>query len=158
VATSASASSKSSDRILKLIALFRLSKALLLILAGFGVLELLRPDVQVRFLDWMQAFPFATKHHAERALNSPHRLELLAAAAFAYAGLFTTEGIGLWLEKRWAEYLTVIATTSFIPFEMWEIAKRVTAARVALVVANIAIVTYLVAFLTRQHRLRGIAS
>ena len=158
MATSASASSKSSDRILKLIALFRLSKALLLILAGFGVLELLRPDVQVRFLDWMQAFPFATKHHAERALNSPHRLELLAAAAFAYAGLFTTEGIGLWLEKRWAEYLTVIATTSFIPFEMWEIAKRVTAARVALVVANIAIVTYLVAFLTRQHRLRGIAS
>jgi len=71
------------------------------------------------------------KYHPERALNSPHRIELLAAAVFAYAALFATEGVGLWLQKRWAEYLTVIATTSFIPFEIWEIGRDVSAIRVA---------------------------
>jgi uncharacterized membrane protein (DUF2068 family) len=145
------------NRILALIALFRLSKALLLILAGFGVLHLLRPDVAARFVEWMQAYPFAMKYHPERALNSPQRLELLAAAAFAYAALFATEGIGLWLQKRWAEYLTVIATTSLIPFEIWEIVKKQTATRVLLVVSNIAIVIYLIGVLTGKHRFRGIA-
>jgi len=100
----------SSSRVLKLIALFRFSKALLLI------------------------------------------------GAFCYAALFTTEGIGLWLEKRWAEYLTVIATISFIPFEVWEIVRRVTVLRIALVIANIAIVIDLIWRLTRQHGLRRIAS
>ena len=150
--------SSRSDRVLKLIALFRLSKALVLVLAGFGVLELLHPDIAARVIDWMRAFPFTVRYHPERALNSPHRIQLLAAASFAYAALFTTEGIGLWLQKRWAEYLTVIATTSFIPFEIWEIVKKVTALRVALVMANIAIVIYLVARLTGEHRFRGIAS
>jgi uncharacterized membrane protein (DUF2068 family) len=145
------------DPILALIALFRLSKALLLILAGFGVLDLLRPEVAARFIEWMQAYPFAMAYHPERALNSPKRLELLAAAAFAYAALFATEGVGLWLQKRWAEYLTVIATTSFIPFEIWEIVKKTTAVRVALVLSNLAIVIYLIAVLTRKHRFRGIA-
>ena len=145
------------NRILALIALFRLSKALLLILAGFGVLHLLRPDVAARFVEWMQAYPFAMKYHPERALNSPQRLELLAAAAFAYAALFATEGIGLWLQRRWAEYLTVIATTSLIPFEIWEIVKEQTATRVLLVVSNIAIVIYLIGVLTGKHRFRGIA-
>jgi uncharacterized membrane protein (DUF2068 family) len=145
------------DRILALIALFRLSKALLLILAGFGVLHLLRPDVAERFMEWMQAYPLAMKVHPERALDSPQRIELLAAAAFAYAALFATEGAGLWLQKRWAEYLTVIATTSFIPFEIWEIVKKVSAVRVALVISNIAVVIYLIAVLTRKYRFRGIA-
>jgi len=156
VVTSAFGNSKR-DRILSLIALFRLSKALLLTLAGFGVLHLLRPDVAARFVEWMQAYPFAMRYHPEHALDSPKRLELLAAAAFAYAALFATEGVGLWLQKRWAEYLTVIATTSFIPFEIWEIARRVTAVRVVLVLANIAIVIYLIGVLTGKHRLRGIA-
>ena len=145
------------DRILALIALFRLSKALLLVLAGFGVLHLLRPDVAERVVEWMQAYPFAMKYHPERALSSPQRIELLAAAAFAYAALFATEGVGLWLQKRWAEYLTLIATTSFIPLEIWEIVKRQTATRVLLVISNFAIAIYLVAVLSRKHRLRGIA-
>ena len=156
MAISGSGNSKR-NRILALIALFRLSKALLLILVGFGVLELLRPDVQARVIEAMQAYPFAMKYHPERALNSPQRIELLAVGVFAYAALFATEGAGLWLQKRWAEYLTAIATTSFIPFEIWEIVKKQTATRVLLVISNIAIVIYLIGVLTRKHRFRGIA-
>jgi uncharacterized membrane protein (DUF2068 family) len=138
----------SSDRVLKLIALFRLSKALLLILAGFGALQLLRPEVAARAVEWVRAYPFAM-----RALRSPEHIEIIAGGAFCYAALFMTEGVGLWLEKRWAEYLTVVATISFIPFEVWEIVKRVTVLRVAIVIANIAIVIYLLWRLSRRkHR------
>lgn len=145
------------DRVLALIAFFRISKGLLLILAGAGVLETLHPGTAARVREWMEAFPFATRYHPERLLNSPKRVELLAAAAFAYAALFLTEGIGLWLQKRWAEWLTVVATTSFIPFEIWEIVKKVTALRVALIVSNVAIVIYLIVVLHRKHRFGGIA-
>ena len=62
---------------------------------------------------------------------------------FAYAALFTVEGFGLWFQKRWGEWLTVVATTSFIPFEIYELIRRATAMRAALLVTNIAIVIYL---------------
>ncbi len=149
--------SSKSDRVLKLIAFFRLSKALLLILAGAGVLRLLHPGTAARVREWMEAFPFAVKYHPERMLNSSERIELAAAASFAYAALFMVEGIGLWMEKRWAEWLTIIATTSFIPFEIWEIVKKLTALRVALVMLNIAIVIYLIVRLNREHRSRRFA-
>ena len=71
-------------------------------------------------------------------------IEIAAAASFAYAALFTTEGVGLWRQKRWAEYLTIVATSSLIPFEVWELVKKLTILRAALVIANVAIVIYLV--------------
>jgi len=85
--------------------------------------------------------PFAI--HTPR-LTRGH-IEITAVASFAYAALFTTEGIGLWFQKRWAEYLTIVATSSLIPFEVWELVKKLTILRAALVIANVAIVIYLVA-------------
>ena len=137
--------------ILRLIAVFRLLKAAFLLLAGFGVLQLLRPEVAARVDDWMRSLPFLLRYHPERALGSKEHIELAAAAVFAYAALFATEGIGLWLQKRWAEYLTVVATISFIPFEIWEIVRKVTVVRVVLVSLNIAIVIYLIFRLRHRH-------
>ena len=107
----------------------------------------------------MQAYPFAVRHLPRGVLNSPEHIELAAAAAFAYAAVFLVEGTGLWMQKTWAEWFTVIVTSSFIPFEVWEIVKKLTILRVALVIANIAIVIYLVVkrISARQHRLRRIA-
>jgi len=128
-----------------------------LILAGAGVLRLLHPGTAARVREWMEAFPFAVKYHPERMLNSSERIELAAAASLAYAALFMVEGLGLWMQKRWAEWLTIIATTSFIPFEVWEIVKKLSALRVALVMLNIAIVIYLIVRLNREHRSRRFA-
>ena len=50
-----------------------------------------------------------------------HRLRQIGVATFFYAGLRVTEGVGLVLEKVWAEYLTVGVTMSFLPWEMYEI-------------------------------------
>jgi uncharacterized membrane protein (DUF2068 family) len=55
-----------------------------------------------------------------------------------------TEGVGLALRKRWAEYLTIVSTASLLPLEVYEIAKRPDAARIVVLLANIAIVAYLV--------------
>ena len=40
-----------------------------------------------------------------------------------YGSLFATEGIGVWLERRWTEYLTIIATGSLVPFELYELIR-----------------------------------
>ena len=82
---------------------------------------------------------------------TPERLEALGIGAFLYAALFTTEGIGLWLGKRWAEYLTVIATGSFVPFEVYELARRPGLPRVAALVLNLAVVAYLIHHLRRRR-------
>lgn len=122
--------------VLRLIALFRLTKAALLIAGGIA---LLRP---LHIPDWVSRFPRAMA--LVYKLEDPRRVHLLAAAAFAYAALFTVEGIGLWLEKRWAEYLTIIATASLLPFEIYETVEKVTALRLTVLLLNAAIVVYLV--------------
>jgi uncharacterized membrane protein (DUF2068 family) len=55
-----------------------------------------------------------------------------------------TEGIGLLLRKRWAEYFTIITTGGLVPLEIYEIARHVTAAKIVVLALNVAIVVYLV--------------
>jgi uncharacterized membrane protein (DUF2068 family) len=66
--------------------------------------------------------------------------------------LLLTEGVGLWLKKRWAEYFTIIVTCSLIPLELYEIEKRVTFTRIAVLLVNMAIVWYLFAQLRKGHK------
>jgi uncharacterized membrane protein (DUF2068 family) len=71
-------------------------------------------------------------------------LNLLIAAAVAYAVIEGVEAYGLWRERRWAEYLTVVATAGFLPLEIHELVKRVTFVRCGALVVNVAILVYLV--------------
>jgi uncharacterized membrane protein (DUF2068 family) len=68
----------------------------------------------------------------------------LIFVALAYMLLEAIEAVGLWKEKRWAEYLTVIATASLLPLEVYELAERVTVLRIGALVVNLAILIYLV--------------
>ena len=139
-----------SRHILRLIAIFRHIKAVLLIITGMAVLRLVKPGAVRQFTDWVAAMPFATQHafvgHALAKITRlpPQRIEQLAIVLFLYAALFIVEGVGLWIGKVWAEWLSIVATTSFIPFEAYEVAHKTTFLRVAILVANIAIVIYLV--------------
>jgi uncharacterized membrane protein (DUF2068 family) len=73
----------------------------------------------------------------------PDTLRVLLALAVVYAVVEWTEAIGLWRERRWAEYLTVLATAGFLPLEVHELIKRVTALRVGALVVNVALVLWL---------------
>jgi uncharacterized membrane protein (DUF2068 family) len=82
-------------------------------------------------------------------------LRAIQAGTFFYALLHTIEGIGLLLERDWAGYLVVIATSSLIPFEIYEIAKKSSVLRIALFVLNVGIVIYLIATLKRERANRS---
>ena len=67
----------------------------------------------------------------------------LAVAVIAYALVEGTEGIGLAMRRRWAEYLIVVATGFLIPYEIYEVVNRVTLLRVGGLLLNVAVVAYL---------------
>ena len=67
----------------------------------------------------------------------------LAIVAILYALLEGTEGVGLAMRRRWAEYLTVIATGILIPYEAYEVVHRATLFKVGALVLNVAVVAYL---------------
>jgi len=70
-----------------------------------------------------------------------------------YASVFTVEGVGLWLERRWAEYLTIVTSSLLLPFEFIAVMHRPTLVRTGILLANAVIVAYLIAVTTRhRHR------
>ena len=83
-----------------------------------------------------------------------HTLLILLFTAIAYAVVEGVEAFGLWRERRWAEYLTAIATAGFLPFEVHELTKRVTVLRVVALVVNVAILVWLV-YKKRLFGVRG---
>ncbi len=95
---------------------------------------------------WMGALPgrLTLQRLAQQVwFLEPARLHRLGLLTLAYAAVFVVEGVGLVRQRRWAEWLTVVVTTSFIPFEVYELARRTTPARVVALLLNVAIAAYL---------------
>jgi len=144
------------DRILALIALFKVVKALMLVAGGLAALELLHPSVAHRVWSWIAQLPSdAERRLFVRGLSLVTRsgvghLHAIAFAAFAYAVLFFVEGIGLFLQKRWAEWLTIVATGSLIPIEIYELVHHATATKIAVLAINVAVVIYLIVRVRRR--------
>lgn len=145
------------DRMLRLIAVFKFSKATLLVAVGLGALRLLDPEMAVRAQRWVAAVAANSDRRIVQQLIgvvsglNPRSLEAIGLGAFAYATLFVTEGVGLWRGKRWAEYLTVIATMSLLPLELYEIIRRVSPPRVIVLLVNLAVAGYLIWRLRRPR-------
>ncbi len=84
-------------------------------------------------------------------------LRRIGFAAFFYAAIGVAEAIGLYLEKAWGEYLTLIITASFLPLEIHEIMRRHTIARVGLLVVNVVVLLYLLKLvIERQRKPKGL--
>ena len=144
---------------LRAIAAFRVAKALLLIIAVMGARRILfRPGAAAMLGRWVAALPFAQGQRflvqaISRITTLPlSRVEALEVGAFAYAALFIVEGVGLWMGKVWAEWLTVIATMSFIPFEIYEIVQKPSPVRIGVLVLNLAITGYLIWRIRTERR------
>ena len=72
----------------------------------------------------------------------------------AYAVLEGAEAVGLWYQKRWAEYLTFIATTLLLPLEIYELTHRLSGFKIVTLIINVAVVVYLL-LAKRLFGLRG---
>ncbi len=135
---------------LVIIGAYRFIEGLFLVAAGIGALRLLRGNYQETLTHWVHVLRIDPDNHyihgmLARVLNvSPHRLRELSIGTFIYAGLRFTEGFGLMARKRWAEWLTVIATAVFLPLEIWEMTRRFTPIRAGVFVANALVVAYLI--------------
>ena len=84
---------------------------------------------------------------------SPNQLRAASVGTFVYAALLLTEGTGLLLRKRWAEYFTIISTAGLIPLEVYEISRHLMAAKAVVLLINVAIVLYLIVMVRRPGRL-----
>jgi uncharacterized membrane protein (DUF2068 family) len=148
------------NRWLMLIAFYKLVQSLLFIAIGVGALRLVHKDVGDMFLlmaDHLRFNPEARIVHfvlVEASLVNDPLLRRIGAAAFCYAAIGMAEGIGLYLEKLWGEILTLLITASFLPWEIMEIARRLTWPRLILLAINIAVFVYLLRALTDRQRLR----
>jgi uncharacterized membrane protein (DUF2068 family) len=144
-------SSKSSSFILILIGIFKLFKALLLIAVGIGAIKFLHKDVVSTATHWIQVLRVDPDNRFVHGVLvrifrvTPRQLKELSVGTFFYAALFATEGVGLLLRKRWAEYFTIITTGGLIPLEVFELARHFTAPRLMIALVNVLIVWYLVA-------------
>ena len=140
---------------LRLIAAFKLLKGFALLALGIGALRLLHKDVAAVFEHWINIFRVDPHNHfINRLLEKllildDRRLKELSVGTFVYSAVFFTEGIGLALRKRWAEYFTIISTSSLLPLEIYELAKHVSAGKVFALLINVAVVIYLVAEIRR---------
>jgi len=136
-------------RVVRLIGVFKLVKAGLLVPLGVAALlglpeTIVRPAVHA--LRWIGALSghHAVRHTVARLLSLPeHELREIGAACLGYAAVFLIEGVGLLRRRRWAEWLTVIVTASFIPFEVYELARRPGPGKAVAIALNVAIVAYL---------------
>ncbi len=138
------------DQMIEVIAIFKFLKAAGLIAIAFGAIKMLDPatgEVLARWIDALSAtseHPLIQDYLVRLSSYSPRRIQAVGIGALLYATLFMIEGIGLWHEARWAEYLTVIATSSLVPVEIYELVQRLTLPRAAALVVNLAAVAYLV--------------
>jgi uncharacterized membrane protein (DUF2068 family) len=119
--------------LLRLIAIFKLVKALTLLAVGVGALHLFRAhDAAYAMTQLAGRFGFNPgarylDHAVGKMANlSPKDFRDLGIGSFIYAALFLTEGVGLWLAKRWAEWFTAIITNSLVPLEIFEIHRHST--------------------------------
>lgn len=147
----------SDDRLIRLIALFKMLKAALLVAVGMGAFKLLHQDISSVIEHWIEALKldpanrFVDTILAKASNVSPAQIKKLGMGSFLYAGLFLTEGIGLWMIKRWAEWLTIIITSSLVPIEIYEMFRHPSPAKVAVLIINVAIVGYLVYRIRTRH-------
>jgi uncharacterized membrane protein (DUF2068 family) len=152
------------DRFIQAIAIFKFLKTILFLLAALGAFGLMQQGVADRAREWGSDLAFTSGQRlvpsAIMLLTGLSRSKIgaLGLVALFYAALFATEGVGLWREKRWAEYLTVVATGSLIPFEVWEIFHRPSPIKFATFAANVVVVIYLIYRLRRPKGERATES
>ncbi len=137
--------------LIRIIAIDKLIKGACLLVVGVFILHMIRHDKNLNhtlqdFIDYLRIDPNNKYIHSllEKTLGVNKRtLGLFYAGTLIYAGLYLIEGFGLFFDRAWAEWMTIIATALFLPLEIVEICKAVTFFRILVFVLNVLMVIYL---------------
>lgn len=150
------------NRWIIMIGAFKLLQAAMFVLLGIGAIQLLHRDLVDVTEHFILAMRFNPEGHLVNlllekvALIDPHRLRQISAAIFGIAALDTIEGVGLVLEKAWAEFVTLVLTASFLPWEFFEMHRHLTWIKVALTAINVAVLIYLLIYVRMRMRERHV--
>lgn len=149
------------DQWLVVIGALKLGEALLFVLLGVGAIHVIHKDVGdelTRLFIALRFDPegrFASFLIDKAGLISAHRLKEIGVAAFAHAALDVLEGVGLMLRKIWAEFVTILVSAFFLPFEFVALAHHITWIRIAVTSINVAVVLYLIFHVQMRIRERS---
>jgi uncharacterized membrane protein (DUF2068 family) len=141
---------------LLLIGLFKLFKGILFFLLAVWTVRLIDKDVADVFLGLITRLHidaegrFIQSVLAHLSLIDNRMLVEISTATFGFSLLLLTEGTGLIMQKLWAEYVAIIETGFFIPFEIYEITRHLTTTKVTLFLINTAVVVYLILRMSRK--------
>lgn len=155
------ASGQPRNRLLLMIAAYKFLHALLFIAIGIGAHRLLHKDIA----DQIDLFARHLRFNPESRLvnfllekasliNEPV-LRRIGFVAYCYAAVSLVEGIGLYLEKVWGEFLTLAITASFLPWELLEIVRHITWIRIGLFTINVLVFIYLLRLVIDRARHRA---
>jgi len=139
-----------------LIAAFKIFQALLFAAIGVGAFKLLHKDLGdllSRLVDALQVNPesrIVSFLYEKANLVTDQLLRRITTATFIYAALDLTEGIGLYFEKPWAEWLTLLVTASFLPWEILEVSHSPNWFSIGLLVVNALVLGYLILLTVRR--------
>ncbi|MGC9223788.1 MAG: DUF2127 domain-containing protein [Terracidiphilus sp.] len=151
---------QSRNRLLLLIAFYKFLHALLFFAIGIGAQHLLHKDIAdeidtlARYLRFDPESRLVNLILEKAALINDPLLRRIGFVAYSYSTVMLIEGIGLYLEKAWGEFLTIAITASFLPWEIYEIFRRLTAFRAGLLAINILVLLYLLRLVVNRARQR----
>jgi uncharacterized membrane protein (DUF2068 family) len=136
----------------RFVALLKFGKVLLLLATVYGAYRLLDPATGALLTQWSETVTdrfvrnLLLKTLAWVGSLSVSAIHSAEAVTAAYVALLLVEGVGLWMHKRWAEWLTVFATSTLIPFDVWKLIFQPNGRALlvlAVLVINVSIVVYL---------------
>lgn len=141
---------------LTIIAVGKAIQVLLVLVVGTAALVFVKLVPPESLKPWVDAFAPQSEWLQELLQKlistDDKKLAAVGLGSIAYAAMFAVEAVGLWRQKQWAEYLTVVVTSSFIPFELYGLIHELSAAKLVTLVLNSAVVAYLIRKLVRDRR------
>ena len=146
---------------IRVIALYNAAKTIGLILVAIAAFHLDRSQNFEHLVHWLEQLSLSDSNGLRWKLveklqsMGPSKFVAIGLVALVYAAIFAAEGVGLWLQKYWAEWFTVVATGSLVPLEIYEAVHRFSWFKLVALIANVAIVVYLVRVALRSRKSRS---
>ena len=141
---------------LRVVALFEGAKGALVLLTGFGLLALIHRDLHAAADQLVRHFHINPASHYPRIFIdlsdrlTDMKLWAMAIGAMLYAVIRFAEAVGLWLQRRWAEWFGLLTGGMYVPVEVYEVVRGVTWTKVTVLVVNAAVVAYLLLTVSRS--------
>jgi uncharacterized membrane protein (DUF2068 family) len=140
--------------VVRTVAAYKIVKAVVMLMVGSLVMGLVHHNAAETVAHWLRRLNLDPSHLiVRRALAhlahvNDAKLRWTGLTAYAYMVLYLVEGVGLWMDRRWAEWLTVIAGLLLVPFEVFELIRHPRGTLALVLIGNLLIVAFM------YHRVR----